>query len=166
MSGTRKDVNDGILPPENVQEYPRPPALERVPQRIRIWFGGELIADSSHAWRVLETHHAPTYYLPLEAISAKLLPVGRGSLCEWKGQAHYFDVIAGHSRADRAAWCYPHPAQRFQPIAGHVAFYAAHMDRCQVGDMEATAQPGGFYGGWVTPNLTGTVKGLPGTEYW
>lgn len=51
---------------ENVQSYPRPPALEPVPQRITIRLGGTLVADTSRALRVLETHHAPTYYLPPE----------------------------------------------------------------------------------------------------
>jgi Domain of unknown function (DUF427) len=26
------------------------------------------------------------------------------TLCEWKGQANYFDVIAGNRRAENAAW--------------------------------------------------------------
>ena len=27
-------------------------------------------------------------------------------------------------------------------------------------------QPGGFYGGWVTPEVVGPFKGEPGTEGW
>ncbi|MFN3147964.1 MAG: hypothetical protein ACE368_23390 [Paracoccaceae bacterium] len=40
------------------------------------------------------------------------------------------------------------------------------MDECRVGDVVASPQPGGFYGGWVTPNLEGRIKGAPGTEWW
>ena len=47
-----------------------------------------------------------------------------------------------------------------------LAFYAAKMDACWVGDDRATPQPGGFYGGWVTPNLVGPIKGEPGSEWW
>jgi uncharacterized protein (DUF427 family) len=64
------------LPRENVQSYPRPPALEPVPQRIIIRLGGALFADTTRALRVLETHHAPTYYLPLQDIHATLRPGG------------------------------------------------------------------------------------------
>ena len=47
------------LPIENVQNYPRPPALEPVDQQIVIHHAGELIALSDCVYRVLETHHAP-----------------------------------------------------------------------------------------------------------
>jgi len=48
---------------ENVQSYPRPPALEPVPQRIMIRLDGALVSETDRALRVLETHHAPSYYL-------------------------------------------------------------------------------------------------------
>jgi hypothetical protein len=47
-----------------------------------------------------------------------------------------------------------------------VAFYAALMDEVWVGDLRAIPQPGDFYGGWVTPNLDGQIKGAPGTTHW
>ena len=40
------------------------------------------------------------------------------------------------------------------------------MDSCFVGDDRVTPQPGGFYGGWITPELVGPFKGGPGTEFW
>ena len=40
------------------------------------------------------------------------------------------------------------------------------MDACFVGDEEVRPQPGDFYGGWVTDNLDGIVKGAPGTVHW
>jgi hypothetical protein len=40
------------------------------------------------------------------------------------------------------------------------------MDRCLVDGIEATPQPGNFYGGWVTPWITGPIKGAPGTTHW
>ena len=154
------------LPPENVQDYPRPPRLEPVPQRIRILLGGETVADTSEALRVLETHHAPTYYLPPGDIAARLHPAGGGSYCEWKGRATYVDVEAGDRRVPRAAWRYDYPTPGFAPLAGFYAFYAALMDEVWVGEMRAAPQPGEFYGGWVTPNLTGRIKGAPGTLHW
>ncbi len=153
-------------PRENVQSYPRPPALELVPQRIILRLGGAIVADTLRAQRVLETHHAPTYYLPLPDIQATLRPVQGSSFCEWKGVARYFDVLAGSATAPRAAWAYDTPTTRFAAIAGHVAFYAALMDEAWVGDLRVIPQPGNFYGGWVTPNLDGQIKGAPGTQHW
>ena len=37
---------------------------------------------------------------------------------------------------------------------------------CNVGDLPVTPQPGDFYAGWITPNLTGPFKGEPGTMHW
>ena len=154
------------LPRENVQSFPRPPALEPVPQRIIIRLGGVLAADTSRALRVLETHHAPTYYLPPEDITATLRPIPGSSDCEWKGVARYFDVLSGDKVAPRAAWAYDRPTAGFAGLAGYVAFYAGQMDEAWVGDLRVVPQPGDFYGGWVTPNLDGQIKGAPGTKHW
>ena len=40
------------------------------------------------------------------------------------------------------------------------------MDECTVDGERATAQEGGFYGGWITSDILGPVKGAPGTEGW
>jgi uncharacterized protein (DUF427 family) len=155
------------LEPEVVQDYPRPPALERVALRLRVVLGGETVADSTQGWRVCETHHAPTYYIPAEDVTrGALTPAQGSSFCEWKGRAAYWDVTAGGLTRPRAAWSYPSPTGGFARIAGHLAFYSGQMDECWVGETWVTPQPGDFYGGWVTPNLEGTVKGGPGTRWW
>ena len=152
---------------ESVWDYPRPPRLEPVPERVRVVFDGEVVAETTEAWRVLETSHPPTYYLPRVSIRAGTLdPAGGGSVCEWKGRAVYFDVVGPRGRAERAAWAYPCPTPAFAPVAGHVAFYAGRMDACYVGEERVTPQPGGFYGGWVTERIVGPFKGEPGTADW
>jgi hypothetical protein len=47
-----------------------------------------------------------------------------------------------------------------------IAFYPAHMDACFVDDEVARAQPGAFYGGWITNDIVGPFKGAPGTNGW
>ena len=154
------------LPRENVQRYPRPPALEAVQQKLTVFFGGAEVANTISGFRVLETHHAPTYYIPREDVRGRLLPTSGGSFCEWKGRASYFDVLAGEAGAKRAAWTYDAPTTSFQEIAGYVAFYAGLMEACFVGAERVIPQPGDFYGGWVTSNLEGIPKGARGTEHW
>lgn len=155
------------LPRENVQDYPRPPALEPVPQRLSIHLAGIEIESTEAGYRVLETHHAPTYYLPTDAFhGAQLIQTAGGSFCEWKGRAVYWDLVAPHKAAAKAGWSYPEPTDRFQPIKDYVAVYPVLVDACFVGEARVTPQPGDFYGGWVTENLDGTVKGGPGTRWW
>jgi uncharacterized protein (DUF427 family) len=155
------------LPVENVQDYPRPPALEPVAERLRVVFGGVTIADTMRALRILETHHAPTYYLPPEDIlMAALVPTSRETFCEWKGRSAYFDIVLDTRRSRNAAWAYPAPVPRYAELKDHVSFYAGSVDEAWVGDMRVQPQPGDFYGGWVTPNLTGRIKGAAGTLHW
>ncbi|MGR3541427.1 MAG: DUF427 domain-containing protein [Hasllibacter sp.] len=155
-----------MLPPEDVQDYPRPPRPEPAGAALRVALGGAVVARTERGWRVLETHHAPTYYLPRgDVAEGALRPAAGRSFCEWKGAARYFDVHAGDRVAERAAWTYEDPSPAFRAIAGAVAFYAGPLD-CAVGGVAAIPQPGRFYGGWVTPNLRGLVKGGPGTEGW
>ena len=152
---------------ESVWDYPRPPALERVHRRIRVVFGDEIIADTTNAYRVLETSHPPNYYLPRTDIRCgSLVRVDRRSFCEWKGTAHYFDVVGGSRVEASAAWGYDRPNAAFAPIAGHVAFYASAMDACYVDDEQVEPQAGSFYGGWITSDVAGPFKGDPGTEAW
>jgi uncharacterized protein (DUF427 family) len=154
------------LPRENVQDYPRPPRLEPVPQRILIRLDGVLIAETTQALRVVETHHPPTYYIPPVDVVAPLVRASGSSLCEWKGIATYFDVKGTRRTLTKAAWSYEAPTAPFVALANHIAFYPAQMDECWVGDQRVTPQPGRFYGGWVTPNLDGRIKGAPGTNHW
>ena len=152
---------------ESVWDYPRPPRLEPEGRRITVELGGVLVADTTAALRVLETSHPPTYYLPPADIDpACLVPAPGRSLCEWKGAARYWTVVAGGRREEAAAWSYPAPTADFADLADHVAFYCARMDRCTVGGEVAEPQPGGFYGGWVTSWVAGPFKGAPGTAGW
>ncbi|WP_299287315.1 DUF427 domain-containing protein [uncultured Tateyamaria sp.] len=153
------------LPVENVQTYPRPSALEPVPNRIRALFAGVCVADSVSALRVLETHHAPTYYLPRADVLAQLTPSPGGSFCEWKGRAQYWDLGAGSETAQSATWSYPSPSDRFAQLKDHVAIYAGKMEACFVAEVRVIPQPGDFYGGWMTANVQGQIKGAPGTHH-
>jgi uncharacterized protein (DUF427 family) len=152
---------------ESVWDYPRPPRLEPVGATVRVVFGGEEIAHSERALRILETSHPPTVYVPPEDLAPGcVVPAAGTSFCEWKGEAVYLDVIAGGRRAERAAWCYPDPTPAYAALRDHVAFYPAPMDACWIGEDRVTPQPGGFYGGWVTPRVVGPFKGAPGTWGW
>ncbi|QYJ06894.1 DUF427 domain-containing protein [Qipengyuania flava] len=148
-------------------DYPRPAIAEPTKRRIVIRHKGVTLADTTSAWRTLETSHPPTYYLPQADIAMeRLTPNARRSLCEWKGQARYWDVRIGDEVIEAAGWDYPSPTPSFQGIAGHIAFYPEPFDSCLVDGEEVTPQPGGFYGGWITSREAGPFKGIPGSRFW
>jgi uncharacterized protein (DUF427 family) len=152
---------------ESVWDYPRPPRLEAVLARVRVEFAGVLLADSTRAWRVCETSSPPVYYIPSEDIQMSCLePYEEPSFCEWKGIATYWTVRVGDRVAEKAAWSYEAPDAGYEPLRGHLAFYAGKMDACFVGNDRVTPQPGDYYGGWITPNITGPFKGAPDSSRW
>ena len=152
---------------ESVRDYPRPPRLETFAGLITIELGGEVIASTDRGWRVLETSHPPTYYLPRSAFRDGVLREAPGSSwCEWKGRARYFDLFTDTAVAAKAAWNYPEPTAGFEEISDAVAVMAAAVDRCTVNGETVVAQPGGFYGGWITSWVAGPFKGGPGSAGW
>ena len=151
----------------SVWSFPRPPALEPVAARIQVIHHGVTLADTQHALAVLETSHAPTYYVPPADVDwENIAPSERTSFCEYKGQARYHHVELPGTFVRDAAWSYPAPSRRFRALRDHVAFYAQKLDACLVDGEAARGQAGGFYGGWITSAVTGPFKGEPGTGHW
>ena len=152
---------------ESVWDYPRPPRVEPVTARVRVEFAGRTIADTTRALRVCETASPPCYYIrPADILMDHLEPSERTSFCEWKGTASYRSVRVGDRHAKDSAWSYPDPDDGFEAIRDYIAFYPRRMDGCWIGAERVTPQHGFYYGGWVTPNLIGPFKGVPGSEGW
>ena len=146
---------------ESVWDYPRPPLLIADARRVVVRHGERVLADSVGAFRVLETASPPTFYLPPADVRLELLvESGRRSHCEWKGEALDLDLVQGPTSV---AWVYRRTYAEFLPIAGWVAFYPSRVD-CLVGGERVRPQPGGYYGGWITDEIVGPVKGEPGVE--
>lgn len=154
-------------PKESVWSYPRPPRVEPSRRHVVIEVGGRTLADTRGAWRVLETSHPPTWYLPPADVATDLLrPADRRTICEFKGQARYIDIVLPDRTIALAGWCYPDPRHGFEDIADCYCFYPSKMDACFVDGERVRAQDGDFYGGWITSELEGPFKGAPGTMGW
>lgn len=152
---------------ESVWDYPRPAIAEPTDRRIQVIHKGVMLADSTNAWRTLETSHPPTYYIPPGDVAIEHLERNeRRSICEWKGQASYWDVVIGGERIEAAVWAYPKPTPSFAPIKDFFAFYPDPFDQCLVDGELITPQPGGFYGGWISQYEAGPFKGVPGSRFW
>jgi uncharacterized protein (DUF427 family) len=152
---------------ESVWDYPRPPRLEDTTKHIQIIFNDVIIADTHNAKRVLETSHPPNYYIPPGDIKMEYLhQTPQSSFCEWKGRAGYYTIRVGDKEAQNAAWFYSNPTPTFAAIKDYVDFYAHCMDACYVNGEKVQPQPGDFYGGWITSDIVGPFKGVPGSWGW
>ena len=153
---------------ERVWGYPRPPAVVPCRRRVRVMLGGEVLADSTDALRVLETSHPPTIYIPPADVRGDLLALSRerSTWCEFKGAARYLDANAGGRRVRAVAWSYPEPTRGYAALRDHVAFYPGRVDEAWLGDELVERQVSDFYGGWISSDLVGPFKGPPGTLGW
>jgi len=152
---------------ESVWDYPRPPRIEKVSKHVQVFFGGKLIADTKAAFRVLETSHPPTYYIPREDIRLEFLrKTNKRTICEYKGTADYYDLKVDARVSKNAAWSYPRPTLEYEPLKDYVSFYPSRVDGCYVDGERVHAQESDFYGGWITDNIIGPFKGASGTEGW
>ncbi|KAK0549799.1 mRNA-decapping enzyme subunit 2 [Tilletia horrida] len=169
-------MSNAVRTVESVWNYPRPPALERVPYNLKVVWqpppqSGAVavtIADSDHAWAVKETSHPPTYYFPPQDVRLKFLRESRArhTMCEWKGIAHYWDLVPPEkvlngTSADQLEpivrariWSYPSPTPLARDLKEHLCFYPSpQTDPNTVGTWECFAdgekvkpQEGDFYG--------------------
>ncbi|MGI4730685.1 MAG: DUF427 domain-containing protein [Janthinobacterium lividum] len=152
---------------QSVWRFPRPAIAEPSDRRVRIEHRGILVADTRRAVRTLKTSHPPSWYLsPADLTPGLLRRSERPSFCEWKGLAVYWQVAIGGDLLRDLAWSYPEPTHTFVTLRDHVAFYAGPLDHCTVDGEQVLPQPGGFYGGWITCDLAGPFKGVPGSMGW
>jgi uncharacterized protein (DUF427 family) len=153
---------------EKVWDYPRPPAVAPCERRVRVEIGGEVLAESTSALRVLETSHPPTVYVPAGDVRIDLLTPSqaRPTWCEFKGVSRYLDATIAGSLSAAVGWTYPDPAPGYESLRDHIAFYPGRVDAAWMGDELVRAQASDFYGGWITADLVGPFKGPPGTLGW
>ena len=63
------------------------------------------------------------YFPPESLYEAFFRPSSHRTVCGWKGEAHYYDVIVNGEVNPAAAWFYPDPKPAAEQIRGRVAFW-------------------------------------------
>lgn len=103
-------------------------------RRVRVTFGGAVIADSRAALRIEETGHEPVHYLPAKDVRTELLhPTDHKTHCPFKGDASYWTIeVPGGTRSQNAVWGYRTPFDESAGLAGHYAFYKSRVDAIEV----------------------------------
>lgn len=139
---------------ESIADYPEHPVVVPDSRRVTVRFNGEVIADSSRTHRVLQRGLPPAFYIPPEDVHVEFLVSNqRQTWCDYKGDAHYYDIAVVDRVSESAAWCYPEPKEGFGEIQYAIAFYADRVDSCTVDGEPVT---GHSSGGWITGEITGT----------
>ena len=81
--------------------------VEQGPKRVRVYLGGELVADTRTPYLVWESPYYPTYYLPASDMRATLIPAGETKHSPSRGNGEVLHVKVATATAERAALRYP-----------------------------------------------------------
>jgi uncharacterized protein (DUF427 family) len=130
---------------ERIFGHPRDPFsrvdVRRSARAIRIELDGEVLAETTRARLLYETHVPTRFYLPREDVRVALEPSDLHTYCPYKGEASYWSFEAGGRRRENLAWSYEDPLPDAAPITGLVAFWDERVD--VVVDGEPRPRPGG-----------------------
>lgn len=137
-------------------------------ENVRVVHRGIVVAQTNRSLRILETAHAPAYYIPLADIRVDLLkPSTTRTACEFKGIASYADLaLPGEPVVRNVGWWYHEPTPGYEAITDAICFYPQKVDLCEVDGEAVTPLQNSFYGDWPTSRIQGPYKGPPGTELW
>lgn len=104
-------------------------ATEPNPRRIRAWFGGEVVADTTESIYVFEKDHLPAYYIPWTDVREDLLQdSATTTVCPRKGTATYRSIVVGDRTSVDALWTYPQHLDDALDLSGYVSFYWDRVD--------------------------------------
>jgi uncharacterized protein (DUF427 family) len=83
-----------------------------------IW-KGQVLAESDDTVVVERNHYFPADSMQREFFRAS----ATHTICPWKGEAFYYDVVVDGEVNRDAAWHYPEPKPAAEEIRGRVAFW-------------------------------------------
>jgi len=93
--------------------------------RVRVRFGGDVIADTSDALDLKESTYPVVHYLPRSAVQMeRLVKTAHTTHCPYKGDASYYSILGNDgTRVENAVWSYETPFPAMKQITGYLAFY-------------------------------------------
>ena len=109
-----------------------PITITRNSKRVRVMFGGRVIADTTRALMLKEASYKPVQYIPrADADMSLLTRTDHHTHCPYKGDASYFTIEAGGCSVENAAWSYEQPFPAMAEIREYLAFYPNRVDRIE-----------------------------------
>lgn len=100
---------------------------------VQVLLAGTVIADTHAAVTLQESTYPPVFYIPLADVGKGLLEASsHRSYCPYKGEASYYTIVAGKTRAKDAVWRYAEPYPAVSAIQDYVAFYPDRVDAIKI----------------------------------
>jgi uncharacterized protein (DUF427 family) len=106
---------------------------------VRATWNGVVLAESDDTV-VVEGNH----YFPPEALNREFFAASdHHSVCPWKGQASYYDVVVDGKVNRAAAWYYPDPLPAAAELRGRVALWRGVRVEGDAGDADGDGDGAG-----------------------
>ena len=117
-----------FLDEQNKLTWATEPRFYHTPKRIRAFFAGEAVADSTDAI-LLRDGGPPVYYFPEADVRMDLLtPTTTTKHAPTRGLASYCSLTLNGRTAEDAVWAYESPVEGSELLKGYVAFDWNKMD--------------------------------------
>jgi len=115
-------IAGAIVNPSNPKHFM---VVNPVKQRVRIYAGDTLVADTTNASRLIEVGHTiydPAIYVPSDDICVALEPMDKTTHCPLKGDASYHGLDR-----EELAWSYDAPLAFAAAIKGLRSFWSSKV---------------------------------------
>lgn len=107
-------------------------SIDQLEDRIAIYRGDLLLAESTNAKVMYETRLPPAIYVPREDVQVALSgETELQTFCPFKGTATYHDITLGDERLANSVWAYEESLPESKAIQGHIGFMPdaySHID--------------------------------------
>ncbi|MGH9119161.1 MAG: DUF427 domain-containing protein [Acidimicrobiales bacterium] len=114
--------------------------IEDSAKRVRVYLGGEVVADTTRPRLVWEIPHFPQYYFPVDDVRSELLvATGATTHSPSRGDGKVFTVKAGDREAVNAAWRFD--SSPIEGLREYIRFEWEAMDAWFEEDEEVFVHP-------------------------
>jgi uncharacterized protein (DUF427 family) len=114
----------------------------RSPKWVRVYFGGEFVADSKDVILLRQKGRLPVYYFPKGDVRMEFLEqTERTGSFEGLGKSSFWTVKVGEKVAENAAWSITQPTPQAADLEGYIALKWREMDAWFEEDEEVYVHP-------------------------
>jgi uncharacterized protein (DUF427 family) len=112
--------------------------IRRSSDRVQIEIEGVVVADTTSARLLFETHITPRFYLPRDDVRMDMLTASsRRTVCAYKGFASYWSAVVNGRIHSDVAWTYENPLIDATDVTGLIAFFDERVDVIRNGERRA-----------------------------
>ena len=86
---------------------------------MKATWNNQILAESDSTI-IIEGNH---YFPPDSVMMEFFVESSTTTVCPWKGDASYYDIVVDERVNKDAAWYYPEPKEEASEIKGYVAFW-------------------------------------------